>query len=169
MMKKSLGTGLIFDGESQDVEKFINQFTLEALMFGWDEAAQAKAIKLYLEGKALKYYNELTSSEKNNIEDVFKGLKDKCGKPPNYYFSLFYNKEIKQDESIASFCHAIESYLEKATPGMDQLARERILIGRLMEKAPESVRGTLVLLGDKSWKELVTIFDKSVDYRSIKQ
>ena len=44
-MFKRNGNVLMFDGENQDVEEFLNQFGYESLMFGWNGESQAQAIR----------------------------------------------------------------------------------------------------------------------------
>jgi hypothetical protein len=65
-----MGNNVVFDGET-DVETFLNAFGYEAVMFNWNETAQAMAIKYCLSGKALRYYNELDEDGKNDINAIF--------------------------------------------------------------------------------------------------
>ncbi|RNA43351.1 hypothetical protein BpHYR1_027320 [Brachionus plicatilis] len=52
-------------------------------------------------------------------------------------------------------------------PGLEEAAKSSLLRARLIANVPENVKNFMELLSDKSWKELVAIFDKSVDYKSI--
>ncbi len=158
---------LQFDGESHDVESFLKLFVYEALMFSWDREAQVKAIECCLKGKALQIFNGLSASVKGDIDEVMKALKDGCRKSPDYYLNLFYMRVLKPDETIASFCHDIEFLLSKGMPGLEEASKSSLLRARLIANVPENVKNFMELLSDKSWKELVNIFDKSVDYKSI--
>ena len=136
-------------------------------MFNWDRAAQVRAIECCLVGKALQIFNNLSQSQKTDIDEIIKALKTGCKKSPDFYLNLFYARTLKSDESIATFCHDIEGLLSKGMPGLEEASKSSLLRARLIANVPENVKNFMELLSDKSWKELVTIFDKSVDYKSI--
>ncbi|CAF0975863.1 unnamed protein product [Brachionus calyciflorus] len=158
---------LQFNGESKDVDNFIKLFIYESLMFNWDRAAQVRAIECCLVGKALQIFNNLSQSQKTDIDEIIKALKSGCKKSPDFYLNLFYARTLKPDESIATFCHEIEGLLWKGMPGLEEASKSSLLRARFFANIPENVKNFMELLSDKSWKELVTIFDKSVDYKSI--
>lgn len=161
------GSGLVFDGESQDVEEFLNSFVYETLMFGWNKESQVVAIKCCLVGKALQIYNGLSNAEKADIDEIMHALRQGCVKSPDYYLNLFYTRKLKPEESIASFCHDIERLLNKGMPGLETESKSKLLRARLIANVPENVKNYMEMLSDKSWRDLVALFDKSVDYISI--
>ena len=89
MARQVMGSGPTYDGESGDLDRFESQFKYEALMFGWNDAAKAEAIKYCLTGKALRYFNELNDTQKADVKEVFKKLREGCTKAPEYYLNLF--------------------------------------------------------------------------------
>jgi len=167
MSRRVTGTPLVFDGETDDVEQFLNTFSYEAIMFAWSEEAQAEAIKYCLTGKALRYYNDLNETDRKSIKAIKKKLKECLAKAPEYYLNLFYMRAVKPNESIASFCHAIQQLLDKGMPGLEPATKGRLLRSRLIAVAPENLKNFLEMLADKTWDEVVAILDKSTDYRAI--
>ncbi|CAF0881342.1 unnamed protein product [Brachionus calyciflorus] len=105
--------------------------------------------------------------QKTDTDEIIKALNAGCKKSPDFYLNLFYARTLKQDESIATFCHEIEGLLSKDMPGLEKAFKSSLLRARLISNVPENVKNFMELLSDKSWKELFTIFDKSVDYKSI--
>ena len=75
---------LQFDGESKDVDNFIKLFIYESLMFNWDRAAQVRAIECCLVGKALQIFNNLSQSQKTDIDEIIKALKAGCKKSQTF-------------------------------------------------------------------------------------
>ena len=168
MARNILGGAPTFDGQG-NVEEFINLFGYESVMFKWDKAAQASAIKFCLSKKALRYYNELDASKKGDIDEIFKKLRQCCAKAPEYYLNKLYTRTLKADEPISSYCHDIQNLLEKAMPELNPETKGMMLRARLISVVPESVKNFLEMLSDKTWSELVAIFDKSTDYKAIIQ
>ena len=111
-------------------------------------------------GKAQRYYNELNATQKADVKEVFKKL-------PEFYMNLFYVRTLKPNESVSAYCNDIQHLLEKAMPGLEETTRDKFLKSRLISVVPESVKNFLEMLSDKTWAQLVAIFDKSTDYKSI--
>ena len=127
-------------------------------MFNWDRSAQVRAIECCLVGKALQIFNNLSQSQKTDIDEIIKALKAGCKKSPDFYLNLFYARTLKPDESIATFCHEIEGLLSKGMPGLEEASKSSLLRARLIANVLENVKNFMELLSDKSWKELVTNF-----------
>ncbi|CAF1017288.1 unnamed protein product [Brachionus calyciflorus] len=106
-------------------------------------------------------------NQKTDIDEIIKALKAGCKKSPDFYLNLFYARKLKPDESIATYCHEIEGLLSKGMPGLEEASKSSLLRARLIANVPENVKNFMELLSDKSWKKLVTIFYKSVDYKWI--
>ena len=121
-MSRSL-TAVTYSGDS-DFKVFKNTFLLDAEAFGWSDSQQARTIRLYLSGKALKAYESLDSSEQKDLDTIFEALKKTCSKSPQYYLNLFFNRKLNQGETIASFCTAIQEYLDDALPKVNEYARD---------------------------------------------
>lgn len=77
-----------YDGV-RDIDDFIREFKYESEMYGWDQEAQARVIKLCLKGQALVVYNSLDSSQKANVEEVEKALRAQCVLRPEVYLNNF--------------------------------------------------------------------------------
>jgi hypothetical protein len=90
---------------------------------------------------------------KSVIDEVMKALKAGRKKSADYNLNLFNTRMLKPDETVA-----------KSMPGLEEDSKSSLLRARLMANVQE--KNFMELLSDKSWKELVTIFDKSVDYKS---
>ena len=150
-----------------DFKVFKNTFLLDAEAFGWSHLQQAWTIRLYLSGKALKTYESLDSSDQKDFDKIFEALKKACSKSPQYYLNMFFNRKLNQGETIASFCTAIQEYLDDALPKVDEYTRDQLLISRLISNVPENVKNFLELMSDKLWKEPVIIFDKSMDNKKL--
>ena len=167
--KKSLGK-LSYDGESDDFESFQNQFEYDSLMFSWSETDQVKAIKFCIVGKAKRYYNELRDDDKKDINKIMKKLKESLAKAPEFYLNLFSTRQLKPGESISSFCHSVQSLLDRM-PGLKKTSRDRLLGSRLIAIAPENLKNFLEILNDRSWDYNVGRYylDKSAYYKSINQ
>lgn len=151
-----------FDGENGDVETFIKDFSYEAELYGLDVEAQARTIVHCLSGKALVAYKTLNDTEKKDIELIKKKLRETCVLSPEHYLNKFHNRTLGPNEKIGQFCRALEGLLDKAKCTGDM--RETLLRWRLISVVPESTRQFMELLSDKSWDELVTIFEKQTDY-----
>ena len=81
---------LVFDGEMDgEIDEFFNNFALEALMFGWSEAEQAKTIRYCLKGKARRYLLELDESKLTDIKELEKKLRSCLSKAPEFYLNQF--------------------------------------------------------------------------------
>jgi hypothetical protein len=60
---------LRYDGVNEPKE-FLKAFSLQALMYKWDEAVQANAIALMLTGKAERIYDALDATKQASIKDI---------------------------------------------------------------------------------------------------
>lgn len=166
--KRPVGNMLVFDGETEgEIDEFFNNFALEAMMFGWSEAEQAKAIRYCLKGKARRYMLELDETQQADIKEIEKKLRSCLSKAPEFYLNQFYKREVRGGESISSFCHCVQGLLEKGLPGLEKTIRDKLLRSRLLAVAPENLKNFLEMLSDRSWDEVVSILDKSNDYKLI--
>jgi len=165
-MNRSFGNQVIYDGEGE-FKSFKNAFMYDSLLFGWKEEQQVLAIEYCLKGKALKVFKSLDDSKRKSLTDIFKALEEKCSKSPDYYLNLFYLRKMNANETIASYCYAIQELLERAMPSLNEEDKEKFLKARLIANVPEHVKTYLEMLSDKSWRELCDIFNKSVDYKNM--
>lgn len=164
-MRRGFGNNIIYDGESADLEDFLNAFGYDATMFGWSDEEQAKAIKFCLMDKALKEYRKLSDDDKKDINKIVQKLKETCTKTPEYYLNSFYTATLEQGESIAQFCQKLQKLLEKGLLGLQETHRDKMLKARLIVNVPQHVKDFLELMSNKKWSELVEIFEKSNDYK----
>lgn len=164
-----MGNNLVYDGESGSFDEFEAAFKYDCIIYGWDDRKQVAAIELCLVGKAKKLFSQIEEADKNDIKKILECLKRGCVKSPEYYLNLFYSKQLKPDQKISDFCYEIEKLMDKALPNLDEDNRTRMLRSRLLSAVPEHIKSYLELLSDKKWKEIVAIFDKSVDYKEIYQ
>lgn len=160
-------SALDFDGEKRDVESFLRAFNYESLKYRWNTDYQAKAIKFCLSGKALRYYNELSAAEKLDIEVVKKKLTDCLSVAPEYYMGQFFTRSLNPNETISSFCHAIQTLLERGMPSLDDDTKTKMLRAKLIPVVPSYVKNFLEMFPEKSWDQIVLIFDRSTDFKSI--
>ena len=77
-----------YDGVG-DFEEFMTEFLYEGELYGMDEAAQARTIRLCLKGKALQIYMDLDETKKGSIKEIEKALREGCIKAPETYLSEF--------------------------------------------------------------------------------
>ena len=157
-----------YDGENDDFDEFINAFGYDAAIVGWTDEEQAKNLRYCLVGKALREYQNLTATNsKATMTEVVAHLKKVCAKPTELYLNKFYTRIMEPGESIAKYCISIQNLLDKGLPGLDKSHREQMLKARLIAVVPENVKNFLELLGDRSWNELMVIFEKQTDYRLV--
>ncbi|RNA29077.1 hypothetical protein BpHYR1_038437 [Brachionus plicatilis] len=57
--------------------------------------------------------------------------------------------------------------LDKGMPGLEPNGRSRMLMSRLVSTVPSHIKSFLELQSDKSWSDIVSVFDKSVDYKEM--
>lgn len=107
-------------------------------------------------------YKTLNDTEKKDIELIKKKLRETCVLSSEHYLNKFHNRTLGPNEKIGQFCRVLEGLLDKAKCTGDM--REKLLRWRLISVVPESTRQFMELLSDKSWDELVTIFEKQTDY-----
>ena len=150
-MKRSLGSNIVFDGESADYEDLRNAFGYDTVMYGWTKEQQAKAIKFCLTGKARKCFDQMSDDDKKNIDTIFDKLKSICFKAPEFYLNLFYSRVLKPDQSIRKFCHELQKLLERGMPVLDETVKGKMLRARLISSVPEHVKNFLELMTDKTW------------------
>ena len=101
------------------------------------------------------------------MDKIFEALKKAYSKSPQYYLNLFLNRKLNQGETICTYCTAIQEYLEDALPKIVEYTRDQLFISRLISNLTENEKNFLKLMSNKSWKELVNIFEKSVDYKRL--
>ena len=154
----------IYDG-GKDIDDFLTVFGYESEMYGWDAEARARAIKLCLKGKALAVYNDLDETKKANIAEIEKALRAGCVQPPEVYFSEFYNRTLRPGEKLGEYCRALEKLVDKACPGCEERVRSSMLRSRLISVVPNDVKNFMELINDKTWSELVKIFEDQNEYR----
>ena len=65
-----------YDG-STDPKEFLKSLYLQASMFNWDDAKQAKVIPYFLKGKAERIFNGMPS-DKDKIEEMARALIAGC-------------------------------------------------------------------------------------------
>lgn len=123
-------------------------------------------LKYCLVGRALKEYNSVASSKKTMAE-MTAHIRKACSKPTELYLNKFYSILQEPGESVAKYCLSIQTLLDKGLPGLEKTHREQMLKARLITVVPENVKNFLELLGDRSWDELVAIFEKQTDYRLV--
>lgn len=167
MLKRGMGNNLAYDGESGCYDDFVSAFKYDCIIYGWDIKKQAEAIEFCLVGKAKKAFDQMQAVDKEDIKKILDTLKGKCIKSPEYYLNLFYSRQLKQDEKIGDFCHDIERLLDKGMPGLELNGRSRMLMSRLVSTVPSHIKSFLELQSDKSWSDIVSVFDKSVDYKEM--
>lgn len=154
-----------FDGEG-DVESFLTSFGYESEMYGWDSAARARVIRYCLEGRALAVYDALEEDKQADIKEIEKELRRKCVQPAEFYLSQFYDCTLQPEDRIGPFCRRLESLVNKGLPGMETSAKHTLLRSRLIKVVPKDVKNFMELLNDRSWPQLVTIFENQKDYNN---
>ena len=84
----SINKQLRYDGLVEPKE-FLKAFSLQALMYKWNEATQAEAIVLMLSGKAERIFETMTG-DKTKIADIKKALIDGCSETKEILLHKFY-------------------------------------------------------------------------------
>lgn len=105
----------------------------------------------------------MDTSDKADIKAIEKALRSKCVETPEVYLNEFFERKMKPGERINTYCQALEKLLDKA--GISGDSREKLLSSRLISQVPLDVKNFMELMSDKSWKDLVHIFENQTDYK----
>ncbi len=79
---------LRYDGLVEPKE-FLKAFSLQALMYKWDEIVKASAIVLMLTGKAERVFDCMTG-DKSKIVEIKKALQEGCTETKEVLLHKFY-------------------------------------------------------------------------------
>ncbi|RNA13898.1 hypothetical protein BpHYR1_036576 [Brachionus plicatilis] len=138
-----------FDGENMSYDEFFNAF-------GYDSVI----------GKAKEAYQSMRANDKNNIETIFKVLKEIAVKPASHYLNIFNTKTMKPGEKLAKYCRELEVLLNKAMPGLQQTFKEQLLKDKVIKSVAATNKLLLELVVDKKWNEIVAQCEKRGEHES---
>ncbi len=152
---------LIYNGLS-DPKKFVERFTLQSALLGWDETAQIAKIPFFLKGKAKRVYTDLAT--KTTTKHVFDALLKDCQLQQDNLCYQFYNRKRRNNESVSSYAHALMDLLLEAFPTMIKEHQMTLLRSQLCLSVDEATRCLIQFsssFGTDSWEKLLGSLDRS--------
>ena len=152
-------SSLSFDGTS-DPKEFFKSFFLQASMFNWDNAKQAKVLPLYLKGKAERIYNAMPA-DKDKIEEIEKAIVKGCTQSQEVLLHAFYSRKPKEAETLSQFALALQDLLTKAVPTMGDTEKAIFLRQQLNAHLPIHMRALIQFNSKQSWDDLLVALDEA--------
>ena len=151
-------SSLSFDGTS-DPKEFFKSFLLQASMFHWDDANQAKVLPLYLKGKAERISNAMPA-DKDKIEEIEKAIVKSCTQSHEVLLHAFYNSKPKEAETLSQFALALQDLLTKTVPTMGDTEKAIFLRQQLNAHLPIHMRALIQFNSKQSWDDLLVASDE---------
>ncbi len=156
----------IYNGMT-DPEEFIKQFDLHALFEDWDDAKQAVAIKCFLSGKAEDVVNTLIANNKKTIKELKEGLINGCQLTREQRLQHFYDRKMKDNESIHVYSQALKSLFKKAMGDNFKPEDAKAFVqGQVINNVPHQFKSMLKVascMGDESFEKVVQTLTSSND------
>ena len=154
-----------FDGNTEQVEYFIQQLKQVAESSNWPDVYTLAYVKTNLTGKALKYINEIDEIKKiRTAEELFDKLLSFFKKKSlTLSFKEWENLKKLSKESIRSLAHRINLAYHRAFPQIeDETAGDRTKFYKLIKVLPPQIRLDIL-------KDRIETFEEAVDRAIILQ
>jgi hypothetical protein len=153
-----------FDGTSGvDVLEFCKRFRLTTKLLEWDAKKQADNLPLYLNGNAMRRYEELSVTEKTDIEKCLDHLTKEFGKSAEEYFIEYQKIQYLEEEGPKSFALKLEETLTRALDKLEVPAKAKnmMLKAQFIDKLPPHIQSMTRMANVEEWKEFVNKVEQS--------
>jgi len=147
-----------YDGQ-KDPSAFIQYFKLQSFYMKWTEADQLKVFPLFLTGNAKIAYDIENATPMTTIEEVYTALRAKCGQAKESRLIEFYDRELKQGETIAKYASVLRTLLAEAQPAIDENTQECLLRAQVGKAVPANCRTMFKLSASLKGVDLNSLID----------
>jgi hypothetical protein len=148
----------IYSGMS-DPEEFVKQFELHALFESWDDTKQALALKHFLTGKAEDVYNKAFAANKKTVAELKEALIMGCQLSREQRLQHFYDRKMKDSESIHSYAQALKSLFKKAMGEQFKAEDSKAFVqGQIINNVPPQFRAMLKIascMGEDNFEKVI--------------
>lgn len=142
-----------YDGTTDPAE-FARLYSMQAVIFKWNNDEKKENLSLYLTGKAKRLYDSTLKSMKT-VGDMLTGLQEAFARPQDKLVKEFYTTTRLKQESISTFADRIHELLLKALPGLENKAKDALLRTKLSENLPAQLRQIVDQHSNMSWDDLL--------------
>ena len=148
----------IYSGMS-DPEEFVKQFELHALFENWDDTKQAVALKHFLSGKAEDVVNKAFAANKRSIVELKEALILGCQLSREQRLQHFYDRKMKESESIHAYAQALKSLFKKAMGDQFKAEDSKAFVqGQIINNVPAQFRAMLKIascMGEDNFEKVI--------------
>ena len=149
----------VYDG-TDDPEKFIQDFRIQALYQDWNEAKQITNFPIFLSGKAKRVLD--ACADKDTIKKAIDAVLAGCKPPDESLLYKFYDRKLKKNEKISSFALVLQELLLVAMPTLNKAHMETMLRAQLCcSLSPELKQLVTFTAGTLTWDQLLIKLDQT--------
>ena len=141
-----------------DACEWFKRFEICSKANNWRDEMKALKLPTLLEGEALAIWLELSEEEQGAYETA-KVLLKKMTPPEFVTLEEFHKRTLKLNEPLSLFTNDLKKLLEQAMPGIDDNAREQLLIHQFIAGLPEPIAMQIRATGDV--KKLASTVEKA--------